>query len=146
MKIFNQTAIGDFNKLTPSGNKLLVVYDCTRMIMYLDRRLPSGIERVDISYLEGVFREKDHDVIGVLEVQSKDNSILIMLSNEIVKDIYRHLHAKWIEESVSDADFEDKCSEIQSQINFEIEKKSKLTLKNIDFRILEMKNKYSKQK
>jgi glycosyltransferase involved in cell wall biosynthesis len=144
MKIFNQAAVGDFNKLTPFGNKLLVLYDCTRMIMYLDRKLPSGIERVDISYLEGVLREKDLDVIGVLEVQSKDNSILIMLSNEIVKDIYQHLHAKWIGESVSDADFEDKCSEIQSQINFEIEKKSKLTLKNIDFRILEMKNKYSK--
>lgn len=144
MKILDLSAVGDTKKLISNDNKLLVFYDCTRMIMYLDRKLPSGIERVDISYLEGLIREKDFDVVGVLEVQSKDKILLIMLSNEIVKDIYRHLNAKWIGEAVSDDDFELKCSEIQSRIRFEIEKKSKLTLENIDYRIIEMKAQYAK--
>jgi glycosyltransferase involved in cell wall biosynthesis len=143
-KKINKSKNNDLNQVDLIAiDKTLVLYDCTRMLMYLDRKLPSGIERVDISYLEGVLQEKDYNVVGVVEWQSDGRSILIMLSNTIVREIYEHLNAKWIKESVSDNNFDANYKAILSRINAEIKKKSRI-FSDIDARIIDVLTRHLK--
>ena len=79
--------------------KTVVAYDFTRMYGYLDRVFPSGIERVDINYLNGLIHDDKFIVRGVIEISSKGNSYLIKLSDELPRLIHRHLYSRWVLEN-----------------------------------------------
>jgi len=127
----------------PPNGKSLVFYDCTRAVMYLSRPFPSGIERVDISYLEGVLQQYNFHVVGVMEMQSKGESLLIMLSQPLLLKIFKHLHVKWIAESVSELEFGQQAVELLNLVAYEIEHHAKLNVNRIDIRILELVRAYA---
>ncbi len=82
--------------MSPTRPTKTVVFDLTRAVKYMDRCLPSGIERVDINYLNGLMNDDRFKVKGAFEFVQKGTNYLVGVSDEMTRRIHRHLYGKWI--------------------------------------------------
>ena len=85
--------------------KKTVVFDLTRMVPYLERSLPSGIERVDINYLHGLMGDDRFAVKGAFEFIQRGANYFVGVSDDFTRRIHKHLYDKWILGQPSDDSF-----------------------------------------
>ncbi len=96
--------------------KRKVIYDLTRMFVYLERVFPGGIERVDINYLHGLLNDERFLVQGLIEVQVNKKSRLIGIDTDLVRRIHHHLYERWILGRPDDSTFAIQGKHIKEEI------------------------------
>ena len=132
MNILNDTAI------------ITIAYDMTRMCAYLDRKFPSGIERVDINYLNGFLLNKQYDVKGILEIEVNSKINMIKIPDQLVAKIRDHLYNRWILSITNNATFLKNAKQLQNELLSEINKSCKINENGIDENILKIETKNGK--
>lgn len=115
-----------------------VIYDCTRLIERSNNVTPTGIDRVDIHYLDGLLKNNEVEVAGILQVKGK----FLMIDIDRVLVLHSIMHGKWIENSISDEDFKIKIKEYIENLTLDVSKVKNLIEGKIDSRIVS----YSKSK
>lgn len=93
-----------------------VVFDLTRMFMYIGRLFPSGIERVDINYLHGIISDARFSVLGMLELSKDKNSYFIGIDKNLTNRIHKHLYDRWILGETDDEKFTEQAGLLKSEI------------------------------
>lgn len=115
-----------------------VIYDCTRLIDRSNNVTPTGIDRVDIHYLDGLLKNNEIEVAGILQVKGK----FLMINIDRVLDLHSIMYGKWIDNSISDEDFKIKIKEYIENLTSDVKKIKNLIEGRIDSRIVA----YSKSK
>jgi len=115
-----------------------VIYDCTRLIERSGNTTPTGIDRVDIHYLDGLLKNDEVEVVGILQIKGK----FLMIGIDSVVILHSIMYGKWIENSISNENFKTKIEEYISTLTIDVKKINNLIEGKIDSRIVS----YSKSK
>jgi len=107
-----------------------IVFDLTRMINYLDRAIPSGIERVDINYLNALLCSNEFDIKGIYELSLNGNLYFVRVPDFLVQLICDHLYDQWIKNKLEFEQFKLNALSIKGKIENTI--KSVKFLPNIE--------------
>lgn len=127
-----------------SAERLTITYDLTRMCAYLDRKFPSGIERVDINYLHGFLLNSMFIIKGILEVEVNGKIYLVKIPDELVLKIKNHLYNRWILSISEDSLFVKHAKEIENELIAEINKYCIINADGIDVNIIKLHKPNSK--
>lgn len=80
-----------------------VLYDCTRLVAQRNAPTPTGIDRVDIHYLNSMLDEHGANVVGVFQ----HGNHLIAMTYEQLSVIRKHLFDRWIGDGLMASQKED---------------------------------------
>lgn len=99
-----------------SPRKKSIFFDLTRMVGYLDRLIPSGIERVDVNYLHGLLGDDEFSVQGIVEFSQDKKSYLILINKKLTKKICENLYKKWILGESDDQKFDESQKYLKQEL------------------------------
>jgi len=103
---------------------ITIYLDCTRLIHKSLSLRPSGIERVDINYLNSIILDPDFYPVGFIELvlADKKTNCFFEISNELVKKWIKLCYQKWIVDQIDDERYVESVKKILSNVSAEIKK------------------------
>jgi glycosyltransferase involved in cell wall biosynthesis len=124
--------------MSQTNPKKIIVFDLSRMVTYLERCLPGGIERVDINYLNALLNDDRFRIQGAFEFIQRDINYVVGISDGLTQKIHQHLYGKWILGKSADEPFIEKGKRLKEELSREVKGRRIVASKRLDESLLKL--------